>query len=204
MPGVDISHLIIMGMKMIEPQVDECGYRVYTYHYEKIFLDKVYYTQVDSDLTLATKKAIHTASIHHNDKLAGVIDKEFLLYGKQTNELGDLIFPITDFLYKHISNITDARCFLQDMWVNIQEKNEFNPLHDHNGKFSFVWYLDVPEAIRNSDIRGKIQFTSCLSNNMLTMNPKTNDLFIFANSHSHQVYPFNLNVTRISISGNIY
>ena len=190
--------------KIIEPKVDFSGHKVYNYHYEDIFLDKIYYTEVDSNLTQATKKAIETAKIRYNDNLAGVIDKEFLLYHTDgNNQLGDLIFPIKEFLYKHLSNITNTSCSLSDMWVNIQEKNEFNPLHDHGGSFSFVWYLDVPDVLRKSDLKGKIHFVSCLTNNMMTMNPKTNDLFIFANSHLHQVYPFDLDVKRISISGNL-
>ena len=30
------------------------------------------------------------------------------------------------------------------MWVNYQKQNEFNPLHDHNGVYSFVIWMKIP------------------------------------------------------------
>ena len=39
------------------------------------------------------------------------------------------------------------RVSLNHMWINYMEKNEFNRPHTHSGSFSFVLYLQVPEAI---------------------------------------------------------
>ena len=33
---------------------------------------------------------------------------------------------------------------LEDLWVNFQKEHEFNPIHDHNGAFSFVIWMKIP------------------------------------------------------------
>lgn len=33
---------------------------------------------------------------------------------------------------------------LDDIWVNLQKKTEYNPLHDHTGIFSFVAWVNIP------------------------------------------------------------
>jgi len=33
---------------------------------------------------------------------------------------------------------------LDDIWVNLQKKTEYNPLHDHSGVFSFVAWINIP------------------------------------------------------------
>jgi len=104
---------------------------------------------------------------------------------------------------------TDKR--FEHIWVNEMKPNEYNPLHNHNGVLSFVWYLDVPEEIRkecnnqesNTRSRGLIQFISGLSNDQIRINPRTNDVLIFNSLQRHEVYPFYSNNKRISMAGNI-
>ena len=96
------------------------------------------------------------------------------------------------------------------VWINRMKANEYNPIHRHSGLFSFVWYLDIPEEIReehkhqnsNGYNRGLITFVNKPTNNIYC-NPRTSDVFIFASNHLHQVFPFKSDVERISLAGNI-
>lgn len=98
------------------------------------------------------------------------------------------------------------------LWLNVMHRYEHNPTHSHDGVFSFVWYLDIPEEIRqecynqksNSKTRGTIQFSSNRTNNSLVLNPKTADVFIFESWHTHQVYPFYTDNERYSMAGNVH
>ena len=106
-------------------------------------------------------------------------------------------------------------------WVNYQKQNEFNPLHDHSGVYSFIVWMKIPtnhdEQNRNplasrSNIE-KISVVDFLYSNILgqpqvleyRMNPDMEGTMLFFPSLlRHQVYPFyNCDEDRISISGNI-
>ena len=105
---------------------------------------------------------------------------------------------------------------LSALWVNYQKKNEFNPPHDHDGKLSFVIYLDIPEALKeeNQNYIGKscgpggIQFLygdgprDCVT--YMSHFPETRDMFIFPAWLKHWVSPYQSDCTRISVSGNVH
>jgi len=114
----------------------------------------------------------------------------------------------------HLENILGMKVVdmrFDSLWTNFQKPKEYNPIHSHSGLFSFVWYLDIPEVIRHewkdsitsSPSDGMIQFHSEESGRLLTFNPRTADLFIFNAYQQHQVVPFQSDVTRISLAGNI-
>ena len=111
--------------------------------------------------------------------------------------------------------------FLQSFWVNYQKQNEFNPLHDHNGVYSFVVWMKIPTrhfeqnknpiSLKSSDhlisafqfhysnILGQTKHHTC------EMNPEMERTILFFPAKlKHVVYPFyNCDEDRISISGNI-
>ena len=102
---------------------------------------------------------------------------------------------------------------LNSLWVNFQKKNDYNPLHTHEGKFSFVIYLKVPENIfktntdSNTKNAGKISFvygqgTSDFDRTHYIVTPYDKLMFIFPVSLHHEVAPFWVDETRISVSGN--
>ena len=102
------------------------------------------------------------------------------------------------------------------LWINYQKPNDFNPPHDHDGKLSFVTYLQIPEEIKkeNTNYVGKscgpggIQFVygngprDCIT--YMSFMPEENDMFIFPAWLKHWVAPFKSDCTRISVSGNIH
>jgi hypothetical protein len=193
-------------------------YGIHEYEYaSKYFIDRIYYSSVDANLTNLVKERSNKTRQDYRSKLAGDIQRQFLLYSipDNFNIIGDNgINDINAMLENHLRNIMKDDYIeheLVDLWVNFQEKYEFNPVHDHGGTFSFVWYLDIPEEIRKEHLesvgtaqcRGLIQFASTFTPEQMTFNPKTNDILIFRSSQMHQVYPFYSDATRVSVSGNI-
>ena len=97
------------------------------------------------------KNYIPSAQDPYNHNLAGNIEKEY--------DLKDLIPSVGNYFcwlafefQKHFNynprGITaNSKIFLDNLWVNIQEKHEFNPVHNHKGLFSFVIWYDIPYTI---------------------------------------------------------
>ena len=107
------------------------------------------------------------------------------------------------------------------MWVNYQKQNEFNPLHNHGGLYSFVIWMKIPTKhfIQNKNSLAKesnsrvissfeISYVDILGNIRqypYRMNPNVEGTMLFFPSKlNHQVYPFyDCDEDRISISGNV-
>ena len=106
-------------------------------------------------------------------------------------------------------------------WVNYQKQNEFNPVHNHTGIYSFVIWMKIPydggkqnqkDIARHSNTPsiGDFQFTysnmlgkSCIDTYRLSPHYEGTMLF-FPSQLPHQVYPFyDCDEERISVSGNI-
>jgi len=156
------------------------------------------------------------------DKLAGIIDEEKAF----SDEAKDKFLPylsaylgVYDQLFQKFTNkLYDKKpeYVLSSFWINYQRAGEFNPPHDHDGKLSFVIYLQIPEKLKkeNADYVGKscgpggIQFVygdgprDCVS--YQSYMPEENDIFMFPAWLKHWVAPFKSNCTRISVSGNIH
>tara|TARA_R110002020_G_scaffold72455_3_gene186469 strand:+ start:188 stop:841 length:654 start_codon:yes stop_codon:yes gene_type:complete len=115
----------------------------------------------------------------------------------------------------------DCRYVLKTMWVNYQQKHQFNPLHDHAGVFSFVIWLKIPFSVEeeknvpfakhsHNPSASCFEFSYCNSvgrirNKLFSLSPESEGIMLFFPSLlMHQVYPFyTSNGDRISISGNI-
>ena len=156
------------------------------------------------------------------NKLAGIIDKEtgyseeskakVVPYMAQYLGVYDQMFE--KFVNKKYEKKPEY--VLSALWINYQKANEFNPPHDHDGKLSFVTYLQIPEELKkeNADYVGKscgpggIQFIygngprDCIT--YMSFMPEENDMFIFPAWLKHWVTPYKSDCTRISVSGNIH
>ena len=112
---------------------------------------------------------------------------------------------------------------LNSFWANYQKKHEFNPLHNHNGVFSFVIWLKIPyetedqcklpflDGIDESNkFPGQFEFSMLDWEGNIRQIPyrlgKEDEgrmLFFPSNLH-HVVHPFYDNdENRVSISGNL-
>jgi hypothetical protein len=162
-----------------------------------------------------------------NDRLVGQIEHEYVLK-KCHKHLESLILPYLveyDKKFKYLGNLyfvlnEDRPISLQEPWVNFQKKHEFNPIHHHNGLFSFVLWIDIPYSIEEennsplckkarSKLPGHFQFiyTNSLghisSYDIPADKTYNNKMVIFPASLSHAVYPFSTSDKyRISVSGN--
>lgn len=109
---------------------------------------------------------------------------------------------------------------LTDCWVNNQGSGEFNPLHGHNGVYSFVIWLDIPytmedehEYFPHADYLKSGTFEFAYTNTLgvikgfrIPTDKKMNGkIALFPAGMRHVVYPFaTKNIgNRISISGNL-
>tara|TARA_B100002019_G_scaffold246911_1_gene225049 strand:+ start:195 stop:821 length:627 start_codon:yes stop_codon:yes gene_type:complete len=110
---------------------------------------------------------------------------------------------------------------MKKMWVNFQRQHEFNPLHDHDGVYSFVIFMKIPtewdeqnalEIAKDShyyQMSGfEFQFLDMLGSmvgHTYKMGKEYEGTMLFFPSKlRHQVYPFfNCDEERITISGNI-
>jgi uncharacterized protein (TIGR02466 family) len=101
-----------------------------------------------------------------------------------------------------------------NLWVVRQFKNEYNPIHYHNGQLSGVGYLKIPKNMNQNKVvknkkfktNGTIDFINgqknFLSKSIYNLNPKIGDLLIFPNYLMHAAYPFNVDGERRSFSFN--
>ena len=103
-------------------------------------------------------------------------------------------------------------------WINYQKKNEFNPIHVHDGVLSVVIFIEIPEEIEkehllwegktNCPSHGMLEFVygsrTFMSNGSYKVTPKTGQMYIFPADLKHCVYPFTSDVTRITMSFNIF
>ena len=164
-----------------------------------------------------------------SNKLAGNISSSFLLDDKDNwffdNVLGSVVSTYIEqypTIVKHHQQFDNLHPLVLDkLWVNYQKQNEFNPLHDHNGVYSFVVWMKIPTrhseqnknpiAMRSGDPRIStfvIRYLNTLgklSECVYEMNPEMEGIMLFFNSTlMHGVNPFyDCDEDRISISGNV-
>ena len=170
----------------------------------------------------------HTVRANH--ELAGNIQSEYLIPdGKGViwpflNALMDEYFKKYPGFLARTSCMTNKASFtlgLHNLWVNFQKKYEFNPVHVHDGLFSFVIWHKVPYTMadekarfphmKDDEIRaghfaflvineiGQIQ-SQCIAADK----EWEGKIAMFPASMNHLVYPFYTSDDyRISISGNV-
>ena len=152
----------------------------------------------------------------YSSKLASQIKNEIKLSNSFVNKKlsKELIKNIKTYLKNsEIDKIKEIKII--NLWIVKQLKNEYNPIHYHDGQLSGVGYLKIPKnmnqnkMVKNKKImtNGTIDFINgqknFLSKSIYNLNPKLGDLVIFPNYLMHTVYPFNVDGERISFSFNV-
>jgi uncharacterized protein (TIGR02466 family) len=100
---------------------------------------------------------------------------------------------------------------LTESWVVEQKANDYNPLHMHSSFLSGIMYMQIPKCIGiEKDIRPRTQkhnvdgFIVFLNGyQYVQIKPEEGWGFIFPSNIPHQVYPFQGDETRISLSWNL-
>ena len=151
----------------------------------------------------------------YSSKLASQIKKEVKISNNfiKKNLEREIKKNIKDFLKNEkIKKVKDIK--ILNLWVVSQFKNEYNPIHYHDGDLSGVGYLKIPKDMTKNKLlknkkdktNGTIDFIngqrSFLSRSIFNIVPKERDLLIFPNYLMHTAYPFNINSERRSFSFN--
>jgi len=189
-------------------------------------------TELPKSMMIRLQEYIETAKKNPtsmNSALAGNISKSLTLEDKDDwfdqNILSILIGKYVEEYPEYVSSIgvltENAPYCLNGFWVNFQKENEFNPLHNHTGVFSFVIWVNIPtdwreqhalpiSANSNAPKASNFEF---LFNGMLGgidsypyRLDKTSEgnMLFFPSKLMHEVHPFyNCDKERVSISGNI-
>ena len=166
-----------------------------------------------------------TSGTDYNKNLAGNIENEF--------DLSDIKAQCEPFIlnackfYKdnypayNPQLVRQSQIILKDFWINFQKKYEFNPVHNHKRRFSFVIWLDIPYNINdelatgpgkqsNNNLAGHFEFAFRNTLGEHTTVPIPVDktfngkICIFPSAMPHTVYPFYTSDDyRITVSGNV-
>jgi hypothetical protein len=129
---------------------------------------------------------------------------------------------LTQFNYiKHFDYLLNpVPIVLDTFWVNFQKKYEFNPVHNHDGLYSFVIWINVPYNVEDENKSSPGIYSNYNTAGMFSMlysdsiggikchdividKSKENNIIIFPSKFYHCVYPFfSSDDYRISVSGN--
>jgi len=95
-----------------------------------------------------------------------------------------------------------AKFTIQKSWIVRQFKNEYNPIHWHNGHISGAGYLKIPNSFgKHVQEKGNREYKGgnlelingtrmFMSNSTFSIVPKVGDFYFFPNYLMHTVYPF--------------
>lgn len=172
-------------------------------------------------------ESINSETPKSNEHLVGNIKKEFKL-SESIQCLEPYVLNLMgqyDNAFHYLKSVNcldrDLPFELDDLWVNLQSKHEFNPNHNHVGVMSFVIWIDIPflmnEELKQSpgiysthNCSGHFEFsyTNVLGDIWQIGIPadKTYEgkILMFPNKMIHCVYPFfSSDDNRISVAGNI-
>ena len=165
---------------------------------------------LEVDKIINSKKL--TKKNDYSKRVVGQVYQEIRLPDKFTNKV------IKKFITKNISSYVKKsinqkinNIKIKNFWVVRQFKNEYNPIHFHDGDISGVGYLKIPKNLTKNKKKiktnGTIDFIngqkSFLSNSIHNHVPKVGDMIISPNYLMHTAYPFLVGGERRSFSFNL-
>ena len=148
----------------------------------------------------------------YSKKLVGEVYQEIELSKNFINKkLKKFIHEKVKNYLKNTIHKTANKIDIKNFWVVRQFKNEYNPVHYHDGNISGVGYLKIPKYLNYSKKKkktnGTIDFINgsrmFLNNSIYNHLPKVGDLILFPNYLMHTAYPFIVDGERRSFSFNI-
>ena len=169
--------------------------------------------QLDTTMMTYLWSQIKLANVNLKEKLVGHITSSLELPDVE-QKLRNYVLEVA----KGLDYIYTPDIKMDAAWVNFQKKHEFNPLHMHKGKMSFVIWMKIPysyetEAKRAQSVNSDHSLAGCFEfiyTDMLGHIQKTRytaqegTFVLFPAKLCHVVYPFyTSDEERISISGNI-
>jgi hypothetical protein len=179
-------------------------------------------------LAYAKSKFYDTEPNNHN--LAGQLENEINLK-ELIPDVKDYFNHLAQLYVKHfgcslypdsVLNASENKWQLSlgNLWMNIQKKYEYNPIHTHSGELSFALWLQIPYDIEyekslsnavnsKKPCNGDFMFHPIMTDGRLDTVPMNvgknmeGKLAIFPSSMLHSVSPFyTSDGERVSVSGN--
>ena len=168
--------------------------------------------RINNEIDQIVKNKNNLKKNDYSKKVVGQVYQEIQLSKKFVNKNLKIYInkSISDYLKKTL-NKKSKYINIKNCWVVRQFKNEYNPVHFHQGYISAVGYLKVPKNLTKSkkklNTNGTIDFINgtktSLSNSIHNHIPKTGDMIIFPNNLMHTAYPFKVDGERRSFSFNL-
>ena len=173
-------------------------------------------SQVVRKMNIEVERVIEKKSLYkklnYSKQLVGQVKQEFQLPKKFIQKYLHKVIEkeVKSFIFK-VTNKKVKTVKILNFWVVRQYKNEYNPIHYHNGHLSAVGYLKVPKNLNKSKkqikTNGTIDFISGSKNflceSIYNHVPKVGDIIFFPNYLMHTAYPFHVEGERRSFSLNI-
>ena len=158
-----------------------------------------------------------------NQQLVGHIENEYRML-KTHKHIESLTVPLAHSWYQAFNRKFEEKkeLFLIGSWVNFQKKHEFNPLHNHDGEFSFVIYCKIPYTMeeeqaatsfvaKDKNVSGHFSFQyidvlgSIVPWTIPTDKSFERKIILFPAQMMHSVHPFySSDEYRISVAGNLH
>ena len=168
--------------------------------------------RINNEIDQIVKNKNNLKKYDYSKKVVGQVYQEIQLSKKFVNKNLKIYInkSISDYLKKTL-NKKSKYINIKNCWVVRQFKNEYNPVHFHDGDISGVGYLKIPKKITYSKKKiktnGTIDFIngskSFMQNSVHNHVPKIGDLILFPNNLMHTAYPFLVDGERRSFSFNI-
>ena len=169
--------------------------------------------KINDFVDIAVIDEVKAKELDFGSGLAGQVTQELALPEEIIQ--GELVKLFSSFTSDYINSSLGVQIknfSLLQCWVVRQFKNEYNPVHWHTGHISGAGWLKLPDNFGTTNINkknnpnGKINFIhgskKFLSNPRTEISPKVGDMCIFPHYLMHEVYPFNSEGERRSISFN--
>ena len=168
--------------------------------------------QINKEVDLIVSNRSRLKKSDYSKKLVGQVKQEIKLSNSFVKKY--LIKFIELNVKKYIKKSTNRnlkKINLKSFWVVRQYKNEYNPIHYHDGHLSAVGYLKIPKNLNKSKkqikTNGTIDFINGSKNflceSIYNHVPKVGDIIFFPNYLMHTAYPFHVEGERRSFSLNI-
>ena len=173
-------------------------------------------------------RCISTKKENYNSRLAGNISSSYALMDRGDWFWMNVIVPLLEYYEEEFGSMgakiptTIAHpLYLKQWWVNYQKQNEFNPLHDHSGVYSFVIWMKIPfswdeqnkKDIARRSNNASISTFQFIFNDILgetkpyhyhISSEDEGTMLFFPSKLNHIVYHFyDCDEDRISVSGNV-
>ena len=160
---------------------------------------------------IANKRSLFK-KLNYSNQLVGQVKQEFQL---PKEFIRKFLYKIVEkevrlFIYR-ASKKKVKKIKILNFWIVRQYKNEYNPIHYHEGHLSAVGYLKVPKNLNKGKkqvkTNGTIDFINGSKNflceSIYNHTPKVGDIILFPNYLMHTACPFNVDGERRSFSLNI-